>query len=91
LRDDRLDDFQRFLGHWIDFLGKILTGNHGFYHSIWGFPVNFPVNQSNDWGISVDIHDYDHPNRFFGMITADFFRFLADLSLLDEIAMVVMG
>ena len=27
-------------------LGKILTGNHGFYHSIWGSPVHFPVNQS---------------------------------------------
>jgi len=26
--------------------GKILTGNHGFYHQIWGFPVNFPLNQS---------------------------------------------
>jgi hypothetical protein len=22
------------LGHWIGFLGKILTGNHGFYHEI---------------------------------------------------------
>jgi hypothetical protein len=22
--------------------GKILTGNHGFYHEIWGVPVNFP-------------------------------------------------
>jgi hypothetical protein len=26
-------------------LGKILTGYHGFYHSIWRFPVNFPLNQ----------------------------------------------
>ena len=30
--------------------GKILTGNHGFYHSIWGFPVNFPLNQSIEPG-----------------------------------------
>ena len=58
-------------------LGKILTGNHGFYHSIWGCSVNFPVNQSNDWGISVDIHDYDHPNRFLGwlrLIFSDFWQ-----------------
>jgi len=23
-----------FMGHWIGFFGKILTGNHGFYHQI---------------------------------------------------------
>jgi len=44
LHDDLL--FQQT--HWIGFVGKILTGNHGFYHEIWGFPVNFPLNQSND-------------------------------------------
>ena len=34
---------------WIGFVGKIFTGNHGFYHEIyWGFPVNFPLNQSID-------------------------------------------
>ena len=27
------------------FKGK-LTGNHGIYHEIWGFPVNVPLNQS---------------------------------------------
>ena len=26
------------------FKGKF-TGNHGFYHQIWGFPVNFPIIQ----------------------------------------------
>ena len=26
--------------------GTILTGNHGFSHKIWGFPVIFPSNQS---------------------------------------------
>jgi hypothetical protein len=27
------------------FKGKS-TGNHRFSHEIWGFPVNFPLNQS---------------------------------------------
>ena len=27
------------------FKGKF-TGNHGFYHEIWFFPVIFPLNQS---------------------------------------------
>ena len=27
------------------FKGKF-TGNHGIYREIWGFPVNFPLNQS---------------------------------------------
>ena len=31
---------------WIGLLGKILTGNHRFSHEIYGFPVNFPLNQS---------------------------------------------
>ena len=31
------------------FKGKF-TGNHGFYHSIWGFPVNVPLNQSIEPG-----------------------------------------
>ena len=26
----------RYTGHWIGFHGKILTGNHGFYHQIQG-------------------------------------------------------
>ena len=30
----------------MDWLGKIFTGHHGFSHEIWGFPVNFPLNQS---------------------------------------------
>ena len=36
--------------HWIGFVGKIYTGNHGFYHEIWGVSgENFPNwNQSND-------------------------------------------
>ena len=29
------------------FKGKI-TGNHWFSHQLWGFPVNFPLNQSID-------------------------------------------
>ena len=44
---------------WIGFLGKILTGNHGFYHEICGFPVNFPVNQSNDHGIGLNMNLQD--------------------------------
>ena len=28
--------------------GKILTGNHGFYHQIEGCPVNFPIIQFYD-------------------------------------------
>ena len=34
--------------HWVK--GKF-AGNHGFPHEIWGFPVNFPLNQS------IEIHD----------------------------------
>ena len=35
--------------HWIGFLGKILTGNHGFLPSnLSGFPVNFPIIQFYD-------------------------------------------
>ena len=37
------------------FKGKS-TGNHGFYHEIWGFPVNFPLNQPNN----------SHQNRWLG-------------------------
>ena len=33
---------------WICFPGKNFTGNDGFYHSIWGFPLNVPLNQSID-------------------------------------------
>ena len=46
------------------FKGKS-TGNHGFYHSIWGFLVKFPVNQSNDntgWWFGT-IEFYDFPKR----------------------------
>ena len=28
--------------------GKILTGNHRFFHEIWDVPVIFPLNQSVD-------------------------------------------
>jgi len=28
--------------------GKIVTGNHGFSHEMWGVPVIFPLNQSID-------------------------------------------
>jgi hypothetical protein len=31
---------------WIGFLGNIEPGNHRFSHEIYGFPVNFPLNQS---------------------------------------------
>ena len=31
--------------HWIE---GTSAGNHGFYHKKWGFPVNFPLNQSID-------------------------------------------
>jgi len=30
------------------FKGKS-TGNHGFYHQIYGFPVNFPIIQFYEW------------------------------------------
>ena len=40
--------------HWIGFVGKILTGNHGFYMFLpwrsWGFPVPiFPLIQPSEW------------------------------------------
>ena len=28
---------------------KIFTGNHGFSHQVWGFPADFPLNQSNKY------------------------------------------
>jgi hypothetical protein len=34
----------RTMYQWIGFVGKILTGNHGFSYEIWGFPVSiFPA------------------------------------------------
>ena len=32
--------------NWIGLHGNILTGNRGFPRLIWGFPINFPLNQS---------------------------------------------
>ena len=29
----------------MDWLKGKFTGNHGFYHQLWGFPVNFPIIQ----------------------------------------------
>ena len=66
---------------WIGFVGKILTGNHGFSHWIWGFPVNFPLNQSIESGHwSNLLHEAwlgstwktvqastDHPSTAWGM------------------------
>ena len=46
--------------HWIGFLGKILSGNHGFYHQIWEGPVNFPLNQSYEGWVSM-IPWQNHP------------------------------
>ena len=38
---------QGFENQWIGCLGKILSGNHGFYHQIQGFPVPiFPSSNS---------------------------------------------
>ena len=37
--ETRSGDIQRSMEircHWIGFVGKILTGNHGFYHQIFG-------------------------------------------------------
>ena len=36
------------------FKGKS-TGNHGFYHQIWGFPVNFPIIQFYELQYSHEI------------------------------------
>ena len=33
-------------------LGKS-TGKHGFDHEMWGFPLNFPVNQSHEIGSHI--------------------------------------
>ena len=43
------------------FTGKFV-GNQGFPHEIWGFPVNFPLNQSIDVrnGGIVDVSDVFH-------------------------------
>jgi hypothetical protein len=39
---------------WIG-LRENLQENHGFYHQIWGFPLNFPIIQfyDNGWGSSL--------------------------------------
>ena len=44
------------------FKGKS-TGNHGFSHQIWCFPVNFPLNQS------IDIPLYPHIRWQFWVFT----------------------
>ena len=41
---------------WFKFKGKS-TGNNGFYHQIWGFPVNFPI-----------IQFYEYHNETWGLI-----------------------
>ena len=48
------------------FKGKF-TGNHSFYHSIWGFPVNFPLNQS------IDLRAFPWLFHGFSSSQADFF------------------
>ena len=35
------------------FCWENLAGNHGFSHQICCFPVNFPLNQSIEYGISI--------------------------------------
>ena len=40
------------------FKGKS-TGNHGFYHEIWGFPVNFPIIQFYESNLSRDVVPID--------------------------------
>ena len=44
----RWGDFYLVGGSMDWFKGKS-TGNHGFYHQIWGFPVNFPIIQFYEW------------------------------------------
>ena len=38
-------------GKWLDWFKGKFTGNDRFSHSIWGFPVDFPLNQSIETGI----------------------------------------
>ena len=35
-----------YIGRWLDWFKGKFTGNHRFSHYIWGFPVDFPWNQS---------------------------------------------
>ena len=37
------------IGESLDWFKGKSTGNHGFYHQIWGFPVNFPIIQFYEW------------------------------------------
>ena len=51
----------------MDWLKGKSTGNHRFSHEIWGFPVNFPLNQSiENWDWSMiypwKIRDFHHRN-----------------------------
>ena len=40
--------FRRCSNHWIGFLGKIYRKHQVFTMKYMGFPVNYPLNQSND-------------------------------------------
>ena len=40
------DQNHRIFDRSMDWFKGTFTGNHGFYHWIWGFPVKFPLNQS---------------------------------------------
>ena len=49
------DDHHGYV-QWIGLLGKILTGNHGFYHNCLGFPVEiFPSSNSMDFCCSFSM------------------------------------
>ena len=52
--------------HWI-YSKKTSTGNHGFYHLIWGFSVNLPIitfcenRFFSGYILYIPLHTYDYP------------------------------
>jgi hypothetical protein len=53
---------------WIGLVGKILTGNHGFYHQISGVPLNFPIIQFHDMRDELKKTDARCPGALSGFL-----------------------
>ena len=66
------------------FKGKS-TGNHGFFHQIYGFPVNFPLSQFyklyNYWCIYINTHIYIYTYVYISITTIRYFTWYIQQTL----------
>ena len=64
---DVLGSIDRSIDRSLDWFKGKSTGNHGFYHPIWGFPVNFPIIQFYE---SIDLSPSSYPLDYQGAAMA---------------------